>query len=149
MKQLVGFREQFANAQMIYLQTLKNTGITLWQFTEAETLELEDTPFGLGAPPSPLLLPPSPLPPPPFSPDLRKVVKVEEEEVVQEEGVADGEKRGHGRDDFNPATGKTGKTIRRGREERSRKGRFQSQSGFCEMFPCSLRSLLSVPHQRL
>ncbi|KAJ4981414.1 hypothetical protein NE237_032251 [Protea cynaroides] len=117
MKQLVGFCEQFANAQMTYLQALKNTGITLRQFIEAETLELEDTPFGLGAPPSPLPLPPSPLPPPPFSPDLRKVVKVEEEEVVQEEGVADGEKRGHRRDDFNPATGKTGKAIRKGRGE--------------------------------
>ncbi|KAJ4954065.1 hypothetical protein NE237_030897 [Protea cynaroides] len=108
LKQLVGFREQFANAQMTYLQALKNIGITLRQFTEAETLELEDTPFGLGAPPSPLPLSPSPLPPPPFSPNLRKVVKVEEEEVVQEEGVADGEKRGHGLDNFNPVMGEDG-----------------------------------------
>ncbi|KAJ4977277.1 hypothetical protein NE237_002383 [Protea cynaroides] len=102
---------------MTYLQTLKNTGITLRQFTEAETLELEDTPFGLGVPPSPPPLPPSPPPPPPFSLDLRKVVKVEEEEVVQEEGVADGEKRGRRRDDFNPATGKM---ICREREKRDR-----------------------------
>ncbi|KAJ4982070.1 hypothetical protein NE237_032907 [Protea cynaroides] len=87
MKQLVGFREQFAATQMTYLQALKNTGITLRQFTEAETLELEDTPFGLAAPRSPPPLPPSPPPPPPFSPDLRKVVKVEEEEAVQEESI--------------------------------------------------------------
>ncbi|KAJ4957266.1 hypothetical protein NE237_014049 [Protea cynaroides] len=98
---------------MTYLQALKNTGITLQQFTEAETLELEDTPFGF--------------------PDLRKVVKVEEEEVVQEEGVVEGEKRGRRRDDFNLATRKT---IRRGREERSQTGRFQSGAAFV-MFPCS------------
>ncbi|KAJ4937444.1 hypothetical protein NE237_016353 [Protea cynaroides] len=132
---------------MTYLQALKNTSITLRQFTEAKTLELEDTPFGLGAPPSPPPLPPSPPPPPPppFSPNLRKVVKVEEEEVVQEEGVADGEKRGCWRDDFNPATGKT---IRRGREERSRKGRFQSRASFVKCSP-AFRSLLSAPYQRL
>ncbi|XP_043702048.1 protein ALTERED PHOSPHATE STARVATION RESPONSE 1-like isoform X2 [Telopea speciosissima] len=92
MKQLVRFREQFAAAQIAYLQTLKNTGITLRQFTESETLELEDTPFGFALPPSPPPLPPSPPPPPPppppLSPDLRKVVKAEEEkDVVQEESI--------------------------------------------------------------
>ncbi|XP_043688812.1 protein ALTERED PHOSPHATE STARVATION RESPONSE 1-like isoform X2 [Telopea speciosissima] len=88
MKQLVGSREQFAAAQLAYLQALKNTGITLRQFTEAETLELEDAPFAFAlrrSPPPPL--PPSPPPPPPFSPDLRKVTKVEEEEAVQEESI--------------------------------------------------------------
>ncbi|XP_042486023.1 protein ALTERED PHOSPHATE STARVATION RESPONSE 1-like [Macadamia integrifolia] len=87
MKQLIGSREQFAAAQLAYLQSLKNTGVTLRQFTEPETLELEDDPFGFALPRSPPPpLPPSPPPPPSFSPDLRKVAKVEEE-AVQEESI--------------------------------------------------------------
>ncbi|XP_071722473.1 protein ALTERED PHOSPHATE STARVATION RESPONSE 1 [Rutidosis leptorrhynchoides] len=73
MKQLVGLREEFADAQFGYLKALKNTGVTLRQFTESESLELENTTYGLGLPPSPPApLPPSPPPPPPFSPDLMK-----------------------------------------------------------------------------
>ncbi|XP_023541718.1 nitrate regulatory gene2 protein-like [Cucurbita pepo subsp. pepo] len=73
MKQLIGFRKEFADALLIYLRALKNTGATLRQFTESETLEFEDTIYGLASPPSPPPpLPPSPPPPPPFSPDLRK-----------------------------------------------------------------------------
>ncbi|GMP67678.1 hypothetical protein CsSME_00027587 [Camellia sinensis var. sinensis] len=73
MKQLVGFRGEFADAQLTYLRSLKNTGVTLRQFTESESLELENTSFGsLFLPPSPPPpLPPSPPPPPTFSPDLR------------------------------------------------------------------------------
>uniref|UniRef100_A0A5B7B8N2 DUF632 domain-containing protein n=1 Tax=Davidia involucrata TaxID=16924 RepID=A0A5B7B8N2_DAVIN len=86
MKQLVGFRGEFADAQMAYLRALKNTGVTLRQFTESESLELETTPFGLALPPSPPPpLPPSPPPPPIFSPDLRKFENNQKVEVAQEE----------------------------------------------------------------
>ncbi|KAA8519398.1 hypothetical protein F0562_013654 [Nyssa sinensis] len=89
MKQLVGFRGEFADAQMAYLRALKNTGVTLRQFTESESLELETAPFGLALPPPPPPpLPPSPPPPPPFSPDSRKFednqkVKVAQEEIIE------------------------------------------------------------------
>ncbi|KAK9267175.1 hypothetical protein L1049_009595 [Liquidambar formosana] len=86
MKKLVGFREEFADAQLAYLRSLKNTGVTLRQFTESDSLELETTPFGMALPPSPPPpLPPSPPPPPPFSPDLRKFDDNQKEEVSQEE----------------------------------------------------------------
>ncbi|KAK8518607.1 hypothetical protein V6N13_018111 [Hibiscus sabdariffa] len=73
MKQLVGYRGEFADAQLAYLRALKNTGVTLRQFTESDSLELENTSYALTLPPSPpSTLPPSPPPPPPFSPDSRK-----------------------------------------------------------------------------
>ncbi|XP_010275926.1 PREDICTED: uncharacterized protein LOC104610825 isoform X2 [Nelumbo nucifera] len=88
MKQLVGLRGQFAAAQMAYLQSLKNTGITLRQFTESEFLELENPPFPVALPPSPPLpLPPSPPPPPPYSPDEGKAKDKRREELVQEECI--------------------------------------------------------------
>uniref|UniRef100_A0A7N0VJ12 Nitrate regulatory gene2 protein n=1 Tax=Kalanchoe fedtschenkoi TaxID=63787 RepID=A0A7N0VJ12_KALFE len=73
-KQLLVFREEFATAQLAYLRSLKNTGATLRQFTDAETLEVEGRDFELELPPSPPPpppLPPSPPPPPTFSPELR------------------------------------------------------------------------------
>ncbi|KAL0011806.1 hypothetical protein SO802_006914 [Lithocarpus litseifolius] len=86
MKQLVGFRGDFVDAQLGYLRALKNTGVTLRQFTESETLELENTPFGLQLPPSPP--PPLPPPPPPFSPDLRNFDENNrKEEVPQKEST--------------------------------------------------------------
>lgn len=88
MKQLVEFRGEFADAQSTYLRALKNTGVTLRQFTESESLELENTSYGLKLPPSPpLSLPPSPPPPPPFSPDSRKSIDNQKEEVSQEESM--------------------------------------------------------------
>ncbi|KAI8000287.1 Nitrate regulatory gene2 protein [Camellia lanceoleosa] len=97
MKQLVGFRGEFADAQLTYLRSLKNTGVTLRQFTESESLELENTSFGgLPLPPSPPPpLPPSPPPPPTFSPDSRMFedkqrmfenkqrVEIAQEEIVE------------------------------------------------------------------
>ncbi|KAE8698846.1 putative Root phototropism protein [Hibiscus syriacus] len=72
MKQLVGYREEFADAQLAYLRALKNTGVTLRQFTEPDSLELDNISSGQTLPPSPHS--PLPLPPPPsFSPDSRKV----------------------------------------------------------------------------
>lgn len=73
MKQLLRYRKEFADAQLAYLRSLRNTGVTLRQFTESESLEIEETTSGIGFPPSPPPpLPPSPPPPPTFSPDLRK-----------------------------------------------------------------------------
>ncbi|CAK9156106.1 unnamed protein product [Ilex paraguariensis] len=83
MKHLLVFRGEFADSQLAYLIALKNTGVTLRQFTESESLELEDTPCGPALPPSPPPpLPPSPPPPPTFSPDLRKF---EDNSATQEE----------------------------------------------------------------
>ncbi|KAK6917094.1 protein of unknown function DUF632, partial [Dillenia turbinata] len=87
MKRLVRFRGEFANAQLAYLRALKNTGVTLRQFTELDTLEFESTPIRVALPPSPPPpLPPSPPPPPPFSPDVRKS-KDNLEENGQEESM--------------------------------------------------------------
>lgn len=86
MKQLVGFRGEFADAQLAYLRALKNTGVTLRQFTESESLDMENTADVFALPPSPPLpLPPSPPPPPPLSPDSRKVENDQKEEVGEEE----------------------------------------------------------------
>lgn len=77
MKQLVDIRGLFLDSQWAYLKALRNTGVTLRQFTESELLELENSSDGIGlavsASPS-LPLPPSPPqppppPPPPLSPD--------------------------------------------------------------------------------
>ncbi|KAJ9140853.1 hypothetical protein P3X46_031448 [Hevea brasiliensis] len=88
MKQLVVFRGEFTDAQLAYLRALKNTGVTLRQFTESESLELENTSNGKALPSSPPLpLPPSPPPPPPFSPDLRGSIDNQKEEIDQEEGI--------------------------------------------------------------
>uniref|UniRef100_A0A2P2P389 DUF632 domain-containing protein n=1 Tax=Rhizophora mucronata TaxID=61149 RepID=A0A2P2P389_RHIMU len=89
MKQLVGFRGEFADAQLAYLRALKNTGVTLRQFTESESLELENTSYGLAMPSStPITLPPLPPPPPPsFSPDLKRSNDSQKEEVSQEESM--------------------------------------------------------------
>ncbi|CAI9089673.1 OLC1v1024291C1 [Oldenlandia corymbosa var. corymbosa] len=75
LKHLLVVRKQFADSQLAYLKALRNTGVTLRQFTESESLELEDAALGPALPPSPPPpLPPSPPPPPNFSPDLRSPV---------------------------------------------------------------------------
>ncbi|EEF35770.1 protein ALTERED PHOSPHATE STARVATION RESPONSE 1 [Ricinus communis] len=92
MRQLVVFRGEFAEAQLAYLRALKNTGVTLRQFTESESLELEElenTSYVQALPPSPPLpLPPSPPPPPPFSPDLRKSTDNQKQEIDREESIS-------------------------------------------------------------
>ncbi|KAM6551924.1 hypothetical protein CsatB_001732 [Cannabis sativa] len=80
MKQLVGFRGEFADAQLAYLKALKNTGVTLRQFTESELLEFENsTTEGTT---ERLVLPPSPPPPPPPPPPLEET---DEEEIKKSE----------------------------------------------------------------
>lgn len=61
-KRLLSCRAELAAAHMAYLQSLRNTGATLRQFTEIETM------VPTGTPPTDLTLPPSPPPPPPLSP---------------------------------------------------------------------------------
>ncbi|XP_030512035.1 protein ALTERED PHOSPHATE STARVATION RESPONSE 1 [Rhodamnia argentea] len=88
MKQLLVFRGDFADALLTYLRALKNTGATLRQFTESESLEIENTSYGLASPPSPPPpLPPSPPPPPVFSPDIRRPNKSKEEITSKEESI--------------------------------------------------------------
>ncbi|XP_021286042.1 uncharacterized protein LOC110417818 [Herrania umbratica] len=88
MKQLVEYRGEFADAQLAYLRALKNTGVTLKQFTESDSLELENTSYGLTLPPSPPSpLPPSPPPPPSFSPDSRMAGENVKGEAAQEESI--------------------------------------------------------------
>ncbi|XAR72528.1 hypothetical protein NMG60_11019200 [Bertholletia excelsa] len=94
MKQIVRFRGEFADAQLTYLRALKNTGVTLRQFSESESLELENTSFGLALPSSPPPpLPPSPPPPPTFSPDLRKFEDNRKVEISQEEIIDTNEEK--------------------------------------------------------
>ncbi|KAG4214563.1 Benzoyl-CoA reductase subunit C [Gossypium arboreum] len=88
MKQLVGYRGEFADAQLAYLRALKNTGVTLRQFTESDSLELENTSHCLTLPPSPPSpLPPPPPPPPSFSPDPRKAGENGIIEAAQDESA--------------------------------------------------------------
>ncbi|KAF5180975.1 Nitrate regulatory gene2 protein [Thalictrum thalictroides] len=114
MKQLLLLRSQFAAAQMAYLQALKNTGVTLRQFTDSECIDVEllssyssfssSCDEGASLPSSPQPLPPPPPPLPPFSPDHDgddddnkadngEVEKEEKEEVVvvvlDEEEISD------------------------------------------------------------
>lgn len=88
MKQLLVFREDFADALLTYLRALKNTGATLRQFTESESLEIENPSYGLASPPSPPSpLPPSPPPPPVFSPDFWRPNKSKEGITSKEESI--------------------------------------------------------------
>ncbi|KAB2627657.1 hypothetical protein D8674_040052 [Pyrus ussuriensis x Pyrus communis] len=85
MKQLVRFRGEFAEAQLAYLRSLRNTGSTLRQFTESEIFTTSP-------------LPPSP-PPPPLSPDSRKLDDSHRIEVGQEEYIEHTEDEHHKHDE--------------------------------------------------
>ncbi|TXG48073.1 hypothetical protein EZV62_027367 [Acer yangbiense] len=92
MKQLLGVRGEFVDAQLAYLRALKNTGVTLRQFTESESLEIEDTSYPPPLPPSPSpvlppSLPPPPPPPPPYSPDRIKVDDYQKHGTAREESI--------------------------------------------------------------
>ncbi|KAI4312424.1 hypothetical protein MLD38_037234 [Melastoma candidum] len=99
-KELLVYRWEFADALLAYLRALKNTGATLRQLTESESLNLDNSQYGSGLPTSPPLpLPPSPPPPPPpppppFSPDARRSEEGEkgsehekEKEIDKEENI--------------------------------------------------------------
>ncbi|KAL0908909.1 hypothetical protein M5K25_023422 [Dendrobium thyrsiflorum] len=83
MKQLLSCRSELAAAHMAYLQSLRNTGATLRQFTEAESEFFGNSPPRVALPPSPPPppppppLPPSP-PPPPQLNTCKKAMVVEE-----------------------------------------------------------------------
>ncbi|KAL3643738.1 hypothetical protein CASFOL_014553 [Castilleja foliolosa] len=86
MKQLLGYRKEFTDAQVAYLRSLRNTGVTLRQFTESGSLEPDETASNAGFPPSPPPpLPPSPPPPPTFSPDLRESESKSTKSTVEDE----------------------------------------------------------------
>lgn len=81
-KQLVVIRGEFSDSLSTYLRALRNTGATLRQFTESDSLELETASNGLAEPPSPQpQLPPSPPPPPP--PPFIADKQVAEEEIIE------------------------------------------------------------------
>lgn len=90
MKQLSDIRGEFSDSQLAYLMALRNIGATLRQFTESESLELENYSDGIGlaGPPSPPLpLPPSPPqpppPPPPISPE-KTMAKTTQNESLED-----------------------------------------------------------------
>lgn len=70
MKQAVDSRNEFAKAQMGYLQALRNTGATLRQFSEVESMELNRASSYNHFRHYRITLPPPPLPPPPPPPPL-------------------------------------------------------------------------------
>ncbi|KAL5100785.1 hypothetical protein RYX36_005112 [Vicia faba] len=86
-KQLVCKREEFSDSLLAYLKALRNTGATLRQFTESDTLELDFASTGLpDPPPSPppnLLLPP---PVPPFLTD-KSMLQVGQDEMLENEDI--------------------------------------------------------------
>ncbi|GAB2280799.1 hypothetical protein Dimus_015423 [Dionaea muscipula] len=97
MKQLLGFRGDFADSLLAYLRALKNTGVALRQFTESEMMELEDMAFDSLYPPSPPPpLPPSPPPPPPLSSDPRKFEGNLNKEAAGEEIIEFGDEDSDG-----------------------------------------------------
>ncbi|XP_072955174.1 protein ALTERED PHOSPHATE STARVATION RESPONSE 1 [Typha angustifolia] len=92
MKQLLSRRAELAAAHMAYLQSLRNTGATLRQFTDVESMIPGNPPPDLTLPPSP---PPPPPPPPPLPPSppplphfspVRKKEKTDEE-LIEEDSI--------------------------------------------------------------
>ncbi|KAK4270755.1 hypothetical protein QN277_019528 [Acacia crassicarpa] len=83
MKKLVDVRGLFSDSQWAYLKALKNTGATLKQFIDSETLELENTYDGTGpaSPSLPLPPPQPPPPPPPLSPDKNSSVQLNQQSL--------------------------------------------------------------------
>lgn len=84
MKQLVDMTGFFSDSQWAYLTALKNTGGTLKQFVDSESLEIDNTNDDGAAPASPPLPLPSsppqpPPPPPPLSPDKNSSVQLSQQ----------------------------------------------------------------------
>ncbi|KAK7411720.1 hypothetical protein VNO78_03157 [Psophocarpus tetragonolobus] len=70
MKQLVNIRGEFSDSLLAYLKALRNTGATLRQFTESDTIEFETEPA-------------SPLRPPPRPDFLTDKASVPEDEMLE------------------------------------------------------------------
>ncbi|XP_008812622.3 protein ALTERED PHOSPHATE STARVATION RESPONSE 1 [Phoenix dactylifera] len=86
MKLLLSRRADLAAAHMSYLQSLRNTGATLRQFTEVESMVPVNALPSLTLPPSPP--PPPPLPPsPPPPPHFSSITKEGEEEGTEEDSI--------------------------------------------------------------
>jgi len=83
-KQLVKIRGEYSDSLLAYLKALRNTGATLRQFTESDTIEFETASNGIAepaSPPSHLLA--SPLLPPPRPPFLADKTMVHEDEILE------------------------------------------------------------------
>lgn len=86
MKQLVGYREEFAAAQVWYLRSLRNTGATLRQLADLDHHHHMSSP--------PPALPPSPSPPPPpfvldDDDDVPEVAAAAQEDCIELDGEGD------------------------------------------------------------
>ncbi|KAL2971244.1 hypothetical protein AAZX31_15G183800 [Glycine max] len=83
-KQLVKIRGEFSDSLLAYLKALRNTGATLRQFTESDSIEFETASNGIAEPASPSHhLPASPLRPPPRPPFLADKNTVNEDEILE------------------------------------------------------------------
>ncbi|ESW10524.1 hypothetical protein PHAVU_009G217000 [Phaseolus vulgaris] len=83
-KQLVKIRGEYSDSLLGYLKALRNTGATLRQFTESDTIEFETASNGIPEPASPPPhLPASPLLPPPRPPFLTDKAMVHEDEMLE------------------------------------------------------------------
>ncbi|WJX28856.1 hypothetical protein P8452_17527 [Trifolium repens] len=81
-KQLVCNRVEFSDSLLVYLKALRNTGATLRQFTESDTLELDFASTGLPDPPP---SPPANLLPPPLPPFLadKSIMHVSQDVILE------------------------------------------------------------------
>lgn len=83
-KKLVNVRGEFSDSLLAYLKALRNTGATLRQFTESDSIEFETASNGMAEPPSPPHhLPASSLLPPPRPPFLADKATVHEDEILE------------------------------------------------------------------
>ncbi|KAL2331179.1 hypothetical protein Fmac_018760 [Flemingia macrophylla] len=78
-KQVVKIRGEFSDSLLAYLKSLRNTGATLRQFTDSDSIELETASYGVAEPASPLL-------PPPRPPFLADKAALHGDEILENDG---------------------------------------------------------------
>ncbi|BAT79942.1 hypothetical protein LR48_Vigan721s000400 [Vigna angularis] len=84
MKQLVKIRGDYSDSLLAYLKSLRNTGATLRQFTESDTIEFETASNGIAEPSSSSPNQPADkLLPPPLPPFLTDKSMVHEDEILE------------------------------------------------------------------
>ncbi|XP_047160080.1 nitrate regulatory gene2 protein [Vigna umbellata] len=84
MKQLVKIRWDYSDSLLAYLKSLRNTGATLRQFTESDTIEFETASNGIAEPSSSSPNQPADkLLPPPLPPFLTDKSMVHEDEILE------------------------------------------------------------------